>query len=363
MTPKKPASPPKNTSAPEPPRIASCNPSPRPPTGSPPTSEPGRPHGATSTASSASPATSSSPSTTPARAFPSASPRRYGARSPPSEHVPTQARRSGTAPAETASSPWSSSAKRVHAKAVTAGGESGNPSSPHFNDQAKRYSTGDLRDVYFYRSDLKDHIEREYHPGKLILLAHPHGQQQRHHNTIFQPSRSSRAEPGHRLHTSSHAAGLHRALASTRPQAAHQLGRRHLRRDIARDALARSARSPLELSTLVRKATVDALDHRRLLQAIRRYTSSGRAPVRPSPASRIVALLHGWLARRKDTLAAWLSTDHPPQHLRLSSRLPRRRDGRAALPRLLHRALRPHGDSRSPSSAGGISSGPASRSP
>ncbi len=55
--------------------------------------------------------------------------------------------------------------KTVRAKAVTAGGESGNPSSPHFNDQAKRYSTGDLRDVYFYRSQLKGHTEREYHPG------------------------------------------------------------------------------------------------------------------------------------------------------------------------------------------------------
>jgi acyl-homoserine-lactone acylase len=55
--------------------------------------------------------------------------------------------------------------EKVHAKAVTAGGESGDPSSPHFNDQAKRYSTGDLRDVYFYPSDLKGHIERQYHPG------------------------------------------------------------------------------------------------------------------------------------------------------------------------------------------------------
>jgi acyl-homoserine-lactone acylase len=54
---------------------------------------------------------------------------------------------------------------KVHAKAVTAGGESGNPSSPYFNDQANRYSTGDLRDVYFYPSDLKGHIERQYHPG------------------------------------------------------------------------------------------------------------------------------------------------------------------------------------------------------
>ncbi len=54
---------------------------------------------------------------------------------------------------------------KVRAKAVTAGGESGHPSSPHFDDQAKRYATGDLREVYFYRSQLKDHTEREYHPG------------------------------------------------------------------------------------------------------------------------------------------------------------------------------------------------------
>ena len=53
----------------------------------------------------------------------------------------------------------------VKARAVTAGGESGNPASKHFNDQAKRYSTGNLREVYFYRSQLKGHIEREYHPG------------------------------------------------------------------------------------------------------------------------------------------------------------------------------------------------------
>jgi len=54
---------------------------------------------------------------------------------------------------------------QVRAKAVTAGGESGYPSSPHFNDQAQRYSTGGLRDVYFYPSQLKGHTEREYHPG------------------------------------------------------------------------------------------------------------------------------------------------------------------------------------------------------
>jgi acyl-homoserine-lactone acylase len=55
--------------------------------------------------------------------------------------------------------------EKVRARAVTAGGESGNPASPHFNDQAGQYSTGDLREVYFYRSQLQGHTEREYHPG------------------------------------------------------------------------------------------------------------------------------------------------------------------------------------------------------
>jgi acyl-homoserine-lactone acylase len=53
----------------------------------------------------------------------------------------------------------------VRAKAVTAGGESGDPKSPHFNDQAERYSTGNLRDVYFYPGQLKGHTARTYSPG------------------------------------------------------------------------------------------------------------------------------------------------------------------------------------------------------
>lgn len=55
--------------------------------------------------------------------------------------------------------------KTVRARAVTAGGESGDPKSSHFNDQAVRYSTGDLRDVYFYPTQLKGHTERAYSPG------------------------------------------------------------------------------------------------------------------------------------------------------------------------------------------------------
>jgi acyl-homoserine-lactone acylase len=54
----------------------------------------------------------------------------------------------------------------VRAMAVTAGGESGHPDSPHFNDQAERYASGSLRPVYFYRAQLVGHTEREYHPGE-----------------------------------------------------------------------------------------------------------------------------------------------------------------------------------------------------
>ena len=53
----------------------------------------------------------------------------------------------------------------IHARAVTAGGESGDLQSKHFNDEATRYATGNLREVYFYRAQLEGHIEREYHPG------------------------------------------------------------------------------------------------------------------------------------------------------------------------------------------------------
>jgi acyl-homoserine-lactone acylase len=55
---------------------------------------------------------------------------------------------------------------RVRARAVTAGGESGHVESAHFNDQALRYASGALRDVYFYPDQLKGHTERTYRPGE-----------------------------------------------------------------------------------------------------------------------------------------------------------------------------------------------------
>lgn len=54
--------------------------------------------------------------------------------------------------------------KHVRARAVSTGGESGDPRSSHFNDQATRYADGALREIYFYPAELAGHIEREYHP-------------------------------------------------------------------------------------------------------------------------------------------------------------------------------------------------------
>jgi acyl-homoserine-lactone acylase len=55
---------------------------------------------------------------------------------------------------------------RVEARAVTAGGESGHPDSRHFDDEAQRYASGDLRPVYFWPDELAGHVERTYRPGE-----------------------------------------------------------------------------------------------------------------------------------------------------------------------------------------------------
>ena len=54
---------------------------------------------------------------------------------------------------------------KIRAMAVITGGESGDTTSPHFNDQALRYARGQLRQVYFYPTDLIGHVGRDYHPG------------------------------------------------------------------------------------------------------------------------------------------------------------------------------------------------------
>jgi acyl-homoserine-lactone acylase len=56
--------------------------------------------------------------------------------------------------------------ERLRAVAVTAGGLNNDPASPHFNDQAERYATGDLRPVHFYREDVEAAARETYRPGQ-----------------------------------------------------------------------------------------------------------------------------------------------------------------------------------------------------
>jgi len=54
--------------------------------------------------------------------------------------------------------------ERISARAVSIGGASGDPASPHFADQVDRYARGDLRKVYFHPDELEGHVERIYRP-------------------------------------------------------------------------------------------------------------------------------------------------------------------------------------------------------
>jgi acyl-homoserine lactone acylase PvdQ len=55
--------------------------------------------------------------------------------------------------------------EKVRAKTMLAGGQSGDPDSPHFDDQAQRYVDGIFKDAAFYRDDVERRAERTYHPG------------------------------------------------------------------------------------------------------------------------------------------------------------------------------------------------------
>ncbi len=55
---------------------------------------------------------------------------------------------------------------RLRAKSILAGGQSSDPRSPHFNDQAAMYARGEFKDVLFYKEDIERNLERAYHPGQ-----------------------------------------------------------------------------------------------------------------------------------------------------------------------------------------------------
>lgn len=56
--------------------------------------------------------------------------------------------------------------KKIKAKSLLAGGESGDLNSKHFGDQAEMYSKGQFKEVLFYKEDVLKHAEKMYHPGE-----------------------------------------------------------------------------------------------------------------------------------------------------------------------------------------------------
>ena len=55
---------------------------------------------------------------------------------------------------------------KVKAKTILAGGQSSDPNSPHFDDQAQMYADAEFKDVAFYREDVEARAERTYKPGE-----------------------------------------------------------------------------------------------------------------------------------------------------------------------------------------------------
>ncbi|MEO9478410.1 MAG: acylase [Maribacter dokdonensis] len=54
----------------------------------------------------------------------------------------------------------------VKAKSILAGGQSGDPNSPYFNDQIERYRNVDWKEVPFYKKDVLKRARETYTPGK-----------------------------------------------------------------------------------------------------------------------------------------------------------------------------------------------------
>lgn len=58
--------------------------------------------------------------------------------------------------------------KKIKARSLLAGGESGDPQSKHFKDQAEMYTKGLFKDVLFYKEDILKNAEEQYSPGNRI---------------------------------------------------------------------------------------------------------------------------------------------------------------------------------------------------
>ena len=55
---------------------------------------------------------------------------------------------------------------KIKAKSIVAGGQSFDPQSKHFLDQATMFIQGKFKDVFFYKADVEKNAESNYHPGE-----------------------------------------------------------------------------------------------------------------------------------------------------------------------------------------------------
>jgi acyl-homoserine lactone acylase PvdQ len=55
---------------------------------------------------------------------------------------------------------------KVKAKTLLAGGQSSDPNSPHFDDQAQPYADAQFKDVAYYKEDVLKRAVSTYHPGE-----------------------------------------------------------------------------------------------------------------------------------------------------------------------------------------------------
>jgi len=55
---------------------------------------------------------------------------------------------------------------KVKAKTIITGGQSFNPNSKNFDDQAEMYLDGKFKTVFFYKTDVLKHAAKTYHPGE-----------------------------------------------------------------------------------------------------------------------------------------------------------------------------------------------------